>query len=56
MGEGFGRSGAFGARGTSAPHAILSSCPVQVTRVCSLAAVSRNSRKKLKWTSLQEHW
>jgi hypothetical protein len=38
MGEGwryaaFGRSGAFGARGTSAPHAMLSSCPLQVTRV-----------------------
>ncbi len=44
MGEGwrcaaFGRSGAFGARGTSAHHATLSSCPLQVTRVCSLAAV-----------------
>jgi hypothetical protein len=48
MGEGwryaaFGRSGAFGARGTSAPHAMLSSCALHVTRVCSLAAVLRPS-------------
>ena len=35
--------GAFGARGTSAPHAMLSSCPLHVTRVCSLAAVLRPS-------------
>jgi hypothetical protein len=35
--------GAFGARGTSAPHAIFSSCPLHVTRVCSLAAVLRPS-------------
>ena len=39
----FGRAGAFGARGTSAPHAMLSSCALQVTRVCSLAAVLRPS-------------
>ena len=39
----FGRSGAFGARGTSAPHAMLSSCAFHVTRVCSLAAVLRPS-------------
>jgi hypothetical protein len=37
----FGRSGAFGARGTSAPHAMFSSCALHVTRVCSLAAVLR---------------
>ena len=48
MGEGwryaaFGRSGAFGARGTSAPHAMFSSCALRVTRVCSLAAVLRPS-------------
>ena len=51
MGEGVacaavGRSGAFGARGargTSAPHAMLSSCPLHVMRVCSLAAVLRPS-------------
>ena len=39
----FGRSGAFGARGTSAPHAMFSSCALRVTRVCSLAAVLRPS-------------
>ena len=37
----FGHAGAFGARGISAPHAMLSSCPLRVTRVCSLAAVLR---------------
>ena len=31
--------GAFGARGTSDPHAILSSCSLYITHVCSLAAV-----------------
>ena len=31
--------GAFGATGTSDHHAILSSCVLHVTRVCSLAAV-----------------
>jgi hypothetical protein len=46
MGEGwryaaFGRSGAFGARCTSAPHAMLSSRPLRVTRVCSLARSQR---------------
>ena len=35
--------GAFGARGTSAPHAMFSSCALHVTRVCSLAAVLRPS-------------
>ncbi len=39
----FGRSGAFGASGTSAPHAMFSSCALAVTRVCSLAAVRRPS-------------
>jgi hypothetical protein len=39
----FGRSGAFGASGTSAPHAMFSSCALPVTRVCSLAAVLRPS-------------
>ena len=34
---------AFGAGGTSAPHAMLSSCPLHVTRVCSFAAVLRPS-------------
>ena len=48
MGEGwryaaFGRSGAFGARSLSAPHAMFSSCALHVTRVCSLAAVLRPS-------------
>ena len=36
-------SQAFGARGTSAPHAMFSSCALRVTRVCSLAAVLRPS-------------
>ena len=31
--------GAFGATGTSDHHAILSSCSLCITRVCSLAAV-----------------
>jgi len=35
--------GAFGASGTSAPHAMFSSCPLHVTRVCSLASVLRPS-------------
>ena len=34
---------AFGARGTSAPHAMFSSCPLHGTRVCSLSAVRRPS-------------
>ncbi len=34
---------ALGARNTSAPHAMFSSCAIQVTRVCSLAAVLRPS-------------
>ena len=33
--------GAFGATGTSEHHAILSSCLLCITRVCSLAAVLR---------------
>jgi hypothetical protein len=32
--------GAFGARGTSDPHAILEICSLYITQVCSLAAVS----------------
>ena len=35
--------GAFGAIGTSDHHAILSSCLLCITRVCSLAAVLRPS-------------
>ena len=33
--------GAFGASGTSDPHATLSSCSLHITHVCSLAAVLR---------------
>jgi len=35
--------GAFGATGTSDYHAILSSCLLCITRVCSLTAVLRPS-------------
>jgi hypothetical protein len=35
------KPGAFGASGTSDSHAIISSCSLHVTRVCSLAAVLR---------------
>ena len=35
--------GAFGTIGTSDHHAILSSCLLSITRVCSLAAVLRPS-------------
>jgi hypothetical protein len=35
--------GAFGASGTSDPHAILSSCSLYITHVCWLAAVLRPS-------------
>jgi hypothetical protein len=33
--------GAFGASGTSDPHATLSSCSLHITHVCWLAAVLR---------------
>jgi hypothetical protein len=35
--------GAFGASGTSDPHAIISSCSLHITHVCWLAAVLRPS-------------
>ena len=35
--------GAFGASGTSDPHATFSSCSLHITHVCSLAAVLRPS-------------
>ena len=38
-----GAPGAFGASGTSDPHATLSSCSLHITHVCSLAAVLRPS-------------